>query len=261
MTDSPKGRLIQSLDRALKILDVLADRDEPIGLTELARTMGLNSSTVYRLLYTLRVHGYARQGGRDRRYRLGPKAIELGQKALQKFTLLDKGRPFLRELAAKTEETATLVGLVGTSTVCVGKKERPGFLTFSPRIGAEAPPYCTATGKAVIANLPEAELQQLLDSIELRKLTVNTISHPGVLKEHLKLVREQGYAVDDEEYHPGVRCVAVPVFDHNGAVVGSVGISASATSLTLEKVEQITPAVMDIGRRLSRSMGYLDESE
>jgi len=261
MTDSPKGRLIQSLDRALKILDVLADRDEPIGLTELATSMGLDSSTVYRLLYTLRVHGYARQGGRDRRYRLGPKAIELGQKALQKFTLLERGRPFLRELAAKSEETATLVGLVGNSTVCVSKKERPGFLTFSPRIGAEAPPYCTATGKAVIANLPEVELEQLLDSIEIVRRTDNTITEPAALKEHLRTVREQGYAVDDEEYHPGIRCVAAPVFDHNGAVVGSIGISAAATSLTPEKAEQIAPVVMDIGRRLSIGMGYLDESE
>jgi IclR family KDG regulon transcriptional repressor len=261
MTDSPKGRLIQSLDRALKILDVLADRDEPIGLTELARSMGLDSSTVYRLLYTLRIHGYARQGGRDRRYRLGPKAIELGQKALQKFTLLERGRPFLRELAATSEETATLVGLVGNSTVCVSKKERPGFLSFSPRIGAEAPPYCTATGKAVIANLPEGELERLLDSIEIVGRTDNTITELTALKEHLRTVREQGYAVDDEEYHPGIRCVAAPVFDHDGVVVGSIGISAAATSLTPEKAEQIAPVVVDIGRRLSISMGYLDESE
>jgi DNA-binding IclR family transcriptional regulator len=261
MTDSPKGRLIQSVDRALTILDELADRDEPIGLTELATTMGLDSSTVYRLLYTLRVHGYARQGGRDRRYRLGPKAIELGQKALQKFTLLEKGRPFLRELADEIEETATLVGLVGRSTVCLSKRERPGFLTFSPRIGAVAPPYCTATGKAVIANLPETELQQLLDSLELRRLTENTLTHRGALKKHLRMVREQGYAVDDEEYHPGIRCVAAPVFDHDGAVVGSIGISASASRLTSEKAKRIAPIVMDKAGNLSRSMGYLEEPE
>jgi len=261
MGDSPKRRLIQSVDRALKILDVLADRDEPIGLTELATTMGLDSSTVYRLLHTLRVHGYARQGGRDRRYRLGPKAIELGQKALQKFTLLEKGRPFLRELADEVEETATLVGLVGSSTVCLSKRERPGFLAFSPRIGAVAPPHCTATGKAVIAHLPESELQHLLESIELQKLTENTITRRGVLKKHLSMVREQGYAVDNEEYHPGIRCVAAPVFDHNGAVVGSIGISASASRLTPDRVERVAPLVMDIGNRLSQSMGYLEASE
>jgi len=101
------------LDRALNILEVLADRDESVGLTELARMMGLDSITVYLLLYTLRVHGYVQQGDRDKRYGLGPKAIELGQKALQKFTLRSKGAPFIRELAAKTGEAAHLVSLVG----------------------------------------------------------------------------------------------------------------------------------------------------
>ena len=141
MNKMPQRRLIQSLDRALKILEVLADRDEPISLTELAKTMELDNSTVYRLVSTLRAHGYAQQSSRDKKYRLGPKAIELGQKALQKFTLRASGAPFVRELAAKTGETVNLVGLVGGKTVCIDKKERPGLITFSPRIGAEAPPY------------------------------------------------------------------------------------------------------------------------
>ncbi len=176
MKKTAKPRLIQSVDRALNILEILADRDQSIGLTELARMMGLDSSTVYRLLSTLRVHGYAEQDHRDRKYHLGPKAIELGQKALQKFTLRSKGAPFVRELAAKTGEAAHLVSLVGGQAIYVDNRAGAGLLTVSAQIGGVALPYCAATGKAVAANVSETELEWLLASTELRKLTENTIT-------------------------------------------------------------------------------------
>ena len=261
MKKTPQPRLIQSVDRALNILEVLADRDESVKLTELARMMGLDSSTVYRLLSTLRVHGYAEQDHRDRKYHLGPKAIELGQKALQKFTLRSKGAPFVRELAAKTGEAAHLVSLVGGQAIYVDNRAGAGLLTVSAQIGGVALPYCTATGKAVAANLSETELERLLASTELRELTENTITDLGVLRSHFQEVRDQGYAVDDEEYHLGIRCLAAPVFDHSGAVVGSIGISASISSLTPDKVEQYKSIVMGAARELSRSMGCVQGAE
>jgi IclR family KDG regulon transcriptional repressor len=236
MNKKPRARLIQSLDRALNILDVLADRDGSVGLTELASDMGLDSSTVYRLLATLRAHRYVQQDERDRRYSLGPKAIELGQKALGKFTLRSKGAPFVRELASKTGETAHLASMVGGHPVYVDKRVGSGPLTVSAQIGGFALPYCTAT-------------------------TAKTITDVGVLKEHLKQVRTQGYALDDEEYHPGIRCLGVPIFDHSGLVVGSLGISASVSSLAGDRMTSCITTLKDVGRRLSSAMGYVEGDE
>jgi IclR family KDG regulon transcriptional repressor len=261
MDDKPKRRLIQSLDRALNILEILADRDAPVALTELANEMGLDSSTVYRLVATLRAHGYAQQDDRDRRYSVGPKAIELGQKALSKFTLRSKGSPFVRELASKTGETAHLASMVGGQPIYVDKRVGSGPLSISAQIGVAALPYCTATGKAIAAYLPDAELDQLLGQTELRKLTEKTIPDVEALREHLKEVREQGYALDDEEYHPGIRCLAAPVFDHRGAVVGSIGISASVATLNGDKIAQCVTTLLDISKRLSDSMGYVEGDE
>jgi IclR family KDG regulon transcriptional repressor len=261
MSKRPKVRLIQSLDRALRILGILADRDASIGLTELAQEMGLDSSTVYRLVATLRAHGYAQQDETDKRYSLGPTAIELGQKALAKFTLRSKGAPFVRELASRTGETAHLASLVGGQPIYVDKRVGSAPLTISAQIGGLALPYCTATGKAIAAYLDEAELDRLLAETELRKLTENTITDADVLREHLREVRARGYAVDDEEYHPGIRCIAVPIYDYRGFVVGSLGISASVARLVTEKMEACTAVLLDVGGRLSESMGYVEGDE
>lgn len=261
MDKRPKGRLIQSLDRALNILDILADRDGPIALTELANEMGLDSSTVYRLVATLRAHGYAQQDERDRRYSLGPKAIELGQKALGKFTLRSKGSPFVRELASKTGETAHLASMVGGQPIYVDKRVGSGPLTISAQIGGVALPYCTATGKAIAAYLPDAELDRLLGQTEFRKLTEKTIADVEALRKHLEDVRQQGYAVDEEEYHPGIRCLAAPIFDHRGSVVGSIGISASVSTLVGDKMAGCVTTLLDVSRRLSNSMGYVEGDE
>jgi IclR family KDG regulon transcriptional repressor len=261
MNKKPQARLIQSLDRALNILDVLADREGSIGLTELASHMGLDTSTVYRLLATLRAHGYAQQDERDRRYSLGPKAIELGQKALSKFTLRSKGSPFVRELASKTGETAHLASMVGGQPIYVDKRVGSGPLSISAQIGVVALPYCTATGKAIAAYLPDAELDRLLGQTELRKLTENTIADAETLKKHLEEVREQGYAMDDEEYHPGIRCLAAPIFDHGGSIVGSIGISASVATLNGDKMARSLATLLDVSERLSNSMGHVEGDE
>jgi DNA-binding IclR family transcriptional regulator len=261
MSKRPKVRLIQSLDRALNILEILADRDVPVGLTELANEMGLDSSTVYRLVATLRAHGFTQQEETDKRYSLGPKAIELGQKALAKFTLRSRGAPFVRELASKTGETAHLVSVVGGHAVYVDKRIGSGPLTISAQIGGLALPYCTATGKAIAAYLPEPELDRLLAETELRKLTERTMVDPDVLRAHLADIRAQGYAVDDEEYHPGIRCLAAPIFDHRGFVVGSLGISASVATLVDEKMDRCRGVLLDVAGRLSESMGYVEGDE
>jgi len=143
----------------------------------------------------------------------------------------------------------------------VDKRVGSGPLTISAQIGGVALPYCTATGKAIAAYLPDAELDRLLGQTEFRKLTEKTIADVEALRKHLEEVRQQGYAVDEEEYHPGIRCLAAPIFDHRGSVVGSIGISASVATLVGDKMAGCVTTLLDVSRRLSTSMGYVEGDE
>ena len=255
MNKRPKVRLIQSLDRGLSILDTLASQDEPVAITELARRMALDSSTVYRLLSTLRAHGYAKQGSGDKRYDLGPKALELGQKALRKYGLRELGASFMRELSTSAGVTAQLTSFVGGKATIVDKWEGPGVLTVAPRIGSEAWLWCTASGKTIAACLSEEDLGEVLGRTGMRRFTDKTITDLGVLRDHLRKVREQGYAVSDQEVEAGFRALAAPVFDSR-AVAGAIGVLGTASSLPVEREGEIAQLVMDAARRLSQALGH-----
>lgn len=253
-TRDPKS--IQSLDRGLEVLEILGNSDGLTGVTELANMLDVDKATIYRVLFTLRSRGYVDQDEETRKYEIGLKAIELGQKALRKLDLRTKVKPFLRELARATGETVLLVTLINDKLVYIDKEESSALLTISTQIGKEAAPHCTATGKAFLAYLPDEKIDRFLSNFELRPHTAKTIVTLPELKAHLRMVREQGYALDDEEYYTGVRCIAAPVLNHLGNVVASLGISGPAERLELDRIEEHKRVVMETASKLSQSLGY-----
>jgi IclR family KDG regulon transcriptional repressor len=256
MAKTRDPKLIQSLDRGLEVLEILGNSDGLMGVTELADMLGVDKATAYRILFTLKSQGYVNQDEETRKYGLGLKAIKLGQKALRKLDLRTKAKPFLRELAQTTGETVLLVTLVNDKLVYIDKEESTALLTISAQIGREAVPHCTATGKAFVAYLPDEKIDSFLSNVGLRPHTARTIVTLPELKAHLQMVRRQGYALDDEEYHPGVRCIAAPVFNHMGNVVASIGISGPAKRLELDRIEEYKRIVVETASKLSQSLGY-----
>lgn len=241
---------IQSLARGLKILDILADADDSVGITELAHQMEMDKSSISRLMQTLANYGYAEQDPSTRRYRLGPQIVVLGQTLLNRIPLRDQARPFLHQLVERTGECAHLAIVAQGQVLYIDQVESPATLRVNAGIGTLAPLHCTALGKVLLAfgDTPPPD--------HLGTFTTRTIVDRDVLRAHLDQTRRQGYAVDDEEFSYGVRCVAVPVTDYRNKAVGAVGISGPAGRMGLERIPDLAAIVREVGVALSNKLSF-----
>lgn len=242
---------IQSLARGLKIMELLAASDDSAGVTELADELGIDKSSASRLVQTLVNYGYAEQDTQTRRYRLGPQVVRLSRSLLTRMPLRDEAKPFLRELVDRTGECAHLAILAQDQALYIDQVESRASLRVTTGVGTLAPLHCTALGKVLLAFDPSLSLPD-----EMPRFTPRTITDQHTLRIHLEQTRRQGYAVDDEEYDYGVRCVAAPVHDYRGKVVGAVGISGPAGRISLEHIPQFAEAVMSASKSLSDRMSF-----
>ncbi len=256
--DRTKGlhQTISSVARALDILDCLASRPGEMGVTEISRQLRVHKSTVSRMLATLETRGYVSQNGGSGKYCLGMRIVELASHKLEQLDLRAQARPFLEELARATGETAHLAVLDQGKVVYIDKVDTPQTLMMRSRIGYRVFAHCTALGKAILAMLPEAAVDQLIRERGLPRFTPNTIVDALALKEHLRNVRAQGFAVDDEEHEEGIRCAAAPVMNHVGNVVGALSVSGPTLRITRQHLETIGGLVKEAAVRLSSSLGY-----
>jgi DNA-binding IclR family transcriptional regulator len=251
---------VQVIDRALAILEVLADEGPALTLAELARRIRLPKSTVLRLLNVLWQHRFVARDSRAGDYRLGLKLVELGTCASSQLDFVERARPHLDRLMAATSETVFLSVLDGTEAVAVDRVESPRTVRVPLSIGGRTPAYCTANGKALLAFLPEAEIEARLKGAKLRRYTRNTIVTVSGLKNECRRVRTMGYAIDHEEREEGLKCVAAPVRNHAGAVVASVGILGPAFRLADKKLPGIAATVAETADAVSRELGF-DQAE
>lgn len=248
--------VINSLDRALRMLEVLGDSENNIGVTELGQKLDVDKSTAYRLLATLAARGYVEQEPETKKYKLGLKVVELSSMVLDKMELRKVAKPFMKELMRRTNETIHLAILDVGNVVCIDQEETPSMINVNMAVGREAPGHCTAIGKVLWAYLKEEELDRVLKKKVLTRFTARTITSIPELKIHLKKVREQGYALDDEEFTIGVRCIAVPMWNYKNKVIASLGMSGLAINVSLDRVEGLVKVTMQIRDRLCLKLGY-----
>ena len=242
---------IQSLARGLRIMEILAASPDTVGITELADELGIDKSSASRLVQTLANHGYAEQDPQSRRYRLGPQIVRLSRNLLTRMPLRDEAKPFLRALVERTGECAHLAILAQNQALYIDQVESPASLRVTTGVGTLAPLHCTALGKSLLAFNDHTAIPQ-----ELPAFTPRTITDPETLHLHLEQTRRQGYAVDDEEYEIGVRCVAAPVYDYRGKVVGAIGISGPAGRMSLDRIPEFADTVMQVSKELSNRMSF-----
>jgi len=236
---------IQSLARGLKVLDLLAQSREGVSITELAEVLHVDKASASRLVATLAHYGYAEKDLTSRRYHLGPQVVTLGRSLLERLSLGEVAKPFLRQLMERTGECSHLAVAMQGKALYIDQVESPATLRVNVQVGQTAPMHCTALGKALLA-FGDQDLPRTLE-----RHTPGTITDPIRLRAHLDLVRRQGYAVDDEEYEAGVRCVAVPVYDHQRKLAGAIGISGPSTRVTIERLPDLANAAAEIGRALT----------
>jgi DNA-binding IclR family transcriptional regulator len=256
----PKGTMIQSLQRGLGILELIAKDGTGLTMAEVSRKIGLHTSTTFHLLRTLTSLGYLVQDETTREYRLGSKVFRLAASVLTEVQILNTSGPLLAEMAQQTGETSHLAIFEHGEVIVIDKVDGSSPVRLSDRVGYPRPAHATAIGKVLLAHLPEAELKTFLGTHELKPMTPRTINAAPVLEQELVRVRDQGYAFDDEEFTQGIRCLAAPVRNFTGLVVAAVGISGPVWRVSLDRVAQLTEFVKAMGHRLSRELGYGGDS-
>ncbi len=233
-------RSVQSVDRALDLLEALAAADGEVSITALAARTGLHVSTVHRLLATLLRRGYVRQNPETSRYYAGAKLATLAEGRSRFGELRLRARPILRAIAEQTRESTNLVVLDDVMAVYIESIPSSQVVRLFTQVGNRVPLHATGAGKVLLAALPQARRDTLLDRLELRPYTAHTLVDPAALRRALDEARERGFAIDDEEYDEGVRCVAVPVggMDH---AVAALSVSAPAMRLTRQRCLELVP--------------------
>src|SRR5512139_661931 len=241
---------IQSLARGLKILDLLGQAVDGVSITELAEALKVDKGSASRLVSTLARYGYAEKDEATRRYHLGSRVVGLSRSVLTRLPLRDVARPYLRQLMERTGECAHLAVPAQGKALYIDQVASPATLRVNAEVGTMNPLHCTALGKALLA-FGAVEIPA-----KLERFTPRTIKSKRALQEHLAEARRIGYAVDDEEFDPGVRCIAVPVLDFRGKAIGAIGISGPSTRITPERLPQLAAIVVEIGQALSERMTF-----
>lgn len=241
---------IQSLARGLKILDLLGHSPDGLSVTELAASLGVDKGSASRLVATLARYGYAEKDELTRRYQLGSQVVSLSRSLLARLPLREAAKPYLRQLMERTGECAHLAVAAQGKALYIDQVESPATLRVNAQVGTLNPLHATALGKVLLA-FTDLDLPPSLEAY-----TPRTITDPLALRCALDEVHRLGYAIDDEEFDPGVRCTAVPVFDFRGKAVGTIGISGPSSRLTPERLPEFAAIVLEIGKALSERMSF-----
>lgn len=251
---------IQAIERAVALLNAFSVNEPELGVTELASRVGLHKSTVHRFLVNLEAGGLVERNPRTGRYRLGMRIFELAGLVMQRMNLWEEALPFLEQLVTDTGETGHLAVLDNGEAIYIERVEARRALRIPAAVGKGYPAHATNLGKVLLADLSPEEVERIVSERGLARYTGRTITTREDLASELRRIRERGYAVDDEEYDEGLRCIGAPVFDHTGRAVAALGIGGPANRITPERVEEFAGRVMrtaaDLSRRLGAGSGY-----
>lgn len=252
MTD--KG--VQTISRALDIIEILSMEKEGLGVTEIGKKTGLHKSTVHRLLNTLAERGYIEKEPKYGNYRLGLKFVEVSSIYLNKIELRTEAQPYLRKLVETVGQPAHLAILDRTDAIYIEKIEALSSIRLYSYIGSRIPAHCSALGKALLSGLEQNVLNKLVDEIDFYPYTNTSVRTKEELLNMVEAVKKKGFAVDDEEHDEGVRCLAAPIRDYTGRVIASVSAAGDKRIICRERDDEIGRYVVETADAISRRMGY-----
>jgi DNA-binding IclR family transcriptional regulator len=249
---------VQVLERALRILDVLAAEGQ-LAPSEISARLALHKSTVHRLLAVLELNHYVDRSQANGMYSLGLKLIELGTRASSRLDLCELAGPILDRLMEQTGETAHIGILNHGAVISVADSESYKTLRTPSTVGRRTPVHCSSQGKVLLAELSAGEVRKFLRRNGLKPFTRHTIRNVSGLQRELVQVREQGYAIDDQEFEEGLKCIGAPIRDHTGNVVAALSIAGPAMRLQPDRMPGLIESVMDAAARVSTALGHRAE--
>lgn len=248
---------IQSLSRALNILEILSNHPRGMALTELAKCVDLSKSTVHRFLVSLSESGYVYKENSTGKYRLTLRMFEVGSKAVHALNILEIARPRLDHLAEITNETIHLVLHEGVNVVYIYKYNlTTAAINIGSEIGNCSPIYCTGVGKAILAHLPPDEISKIWNTSKIVRYTENTITEYEDMLAELARVRRYNYAQDNQEHERMVSCIAAPIFDYSGRPKYALSITAPTVRMTESRRQEFIRMVQEVSMELSGLMGF-----
>jgi IclR family KDG regulon transcriptional repressor len=250
----PNEYNVRAVERAIQIMGCFDGKHQERGISEIAEVVGLHKATAHRIVTTLVNYGYLERAADGQKYRLGLELTNLGFKVIRRMDLRREALPYMKQLVQEWDETCDLSifdqGKVFYIEVLQGKQA----LTIAAAVGQRLPAHCTASGKLFLAHLPPAEVDATL-SHPLESYTDNTITSPDEIRRQLETIRNQGYAVDFEEYELGICAVAAPICNRGGNVIAAIGSPSPTRRMTQERISEIAVAFKEAARAISHRMG------
>jgi IclR family transcriptional regulator, pca regulon regulatory protein len=258
-------RYSQSLERGLAILGCFTPERPVLGISDIADELGMSRSTTHRYVITLVALGYLEQGA-SRKYRLGLRVTDLGMSALNSTGLREHSRPYLEELRQRTSYTVNLAVLDGGEILYVDRarsfRRGQNKIDLGLQPGSRLPAYCTSMGKLLMAYLPENEQRDLLNELKLDKHGPNSITSKKALRTELDHIREENFAVNDQELAAGLHSISAPVRSETREVVAAVNMAAHNSMISLEElVDALGPHLVSTADRISARLGYRRDDE
>lgn len=255
-TEDVPGRgahFVQSLERGLMVVRAFSAERPSMTLSEVARATDLTRAAARRFLLTLVDLGYVRTDGRM--FALTPRVLELGYAYVASAGLPDVAQPHLEDLSAKVRESASVSVLEGDDVLYVARVATSRIMAVSIAVGTRFPASTTSMGRVLLAGYGDAELDAYLDRVELRPLTRYTLTRPADLRAEVLRVREQGYAIVDQELEEGLRSLAAPIRDAGGRVIAATNVSAHANRSSIEDVRRdLLPALLETTARIEADL-------
>lgn len=250
---------IQSLDRGLVILEAVGKSSGPMTLGELTELLEIDRSSAFRLANTLKRRAFLAISSRHKGYILGPSIWRLSRLYDWSTMLLTISHEPLKKLATRTNETAHLAVREGRRAFFIGHATANHMIAVAGRTGEAVPLHCTAHGKALLADCEASDLKTLFGPKDLQQYTPQTVTSLDRLAKVCAEIKRKGYAADDAEYQEGIRCVAAPIRDKDGAVIGSIGISAPATRFPRERYAECAGVVMETANAISETIARQED--
>jgi DNA-binding IclR family transcriptional regulator len=250
---------VQSVDRAISIMEFLSRRGWT-GVTEVANELNIHKSTAYRLLVTLRDRGLIEQDAATEKYRLGFGLVLLASSVRADLDILRCARPVCERLSEQTRETVTVAVLEGDDAIVIHQTISRSSALNVDWTGRHTPLHVTAAGKVFLAHMPDDQRDSILER-PLERFTQNTIVDPAALRDHIRTIRDKGYAYTVEELEVGLNAVAAPIRCADGVVVGTMSVSGPAFRLPNDYIPKVAGLVKEAAAEISRCLGFRGQSD
>ena len=248
---------VPAIERALMLLDFLAQSKSGFSTSEISRRLGLPKSSTYLIVDTLEKHGFLQKNRQNGRFYLGLKLVALSRHAIESLDLREEAKPFLRSLMRETQLVVHMAVLDGAEAMIIEKVEALGMARQTSFVGRRLDVHSTGVGKALVANIGEEELERIAKIKGFPRRNDNTITSLGALKRELAQVRILGYSVDNEEDEIGERCIGVPVFDRNSTIVAAISVAGTLAQIANERIPDLANAVKRTAARISSHLSGL----